>query len=365
MKKIILSLIIFVTTIGFCSGYYLTDSFLNIKKEKQLAQVISGNNNININKLDTDKETILYFVGDIMMTRGVKNSVDKNFNGNYGKLFENLEELKNADILFGNLEGDVSDKGNNVGSKYSFRMEPSVLPVLKEAGFDIVSFANNHVGDWNMPAFKDTIFRLEENGILKTGAGLNKAEAKEPTIIEENGIKFGFIGFSDVGPNWMEVKEDNAGILLASDPNFSEIIKNGKDKCDILIISIHFGEEYKPIHNLRQEYLAHTAIDNGADMVVGHHPHVTEDIEFYKEKPIVYSLGNFIFDQYFSEETMKGMLFEAKYSGKNLISTEQKTIELNKNYQPKGIIKNQDNEQKKSISSDCPSPNKDYDDLFL
>lgn len=315
-----------------------------------------------------NKTTTLFFVGDMMLTRGVKNSVDKNFGGDYNKLFENLTKLKEADILFGNLEGAVSDIGNNVGSKYSFRMDPGVLPVLKDAGFDIVSFANNHVGDWNIKAFGDTLKRLEENNILKTGGGKNKNEAENPTIIEKNGIRFGFIGFSDVGPNWIEAKINSPGILLASDPNFNEIIKNAKIKSDVLIVSFHFGEEYKLIHNKRQETLAHSAIDNGADMVIGHHPHVIEDIENYKGKVIVYSLGNFIFDQYFSQDTMRGMLFSATFDGKNLIKTDKKIITLNKKYQPEGIFTEEEIKgkiEKKIITSVCPKPTKEYQDMFL
>jgi len=308
------------------------------------------------------KFTTLYFVGDMMLTRGVKASVDKNFGGDYSKLFENLGELKEADILFGNFEGDVSDKGNNVGSIYSFRMDPKVLPIIKEAGFDIVSFANNHIGDWNMTAFKDSLSRLAQNGILKTGAGVNKEDAENPIVIEKNGIKFGFIGFSDVGPNWMEVKTATPGILLASDPKLKEIIQNAKTKCDVLIVSFHWGEEYKLVHNKRQETLAKKAIDNGADMIIGHHPHVMEDTSVYKGKPIVYSLGNFIFDQYFSKDTMQGMLFSATFDGKNLVETSKRIITLNTKYQPEGIFKIK---EKSKITPACPGPKKEYDDMIL
>lgn len=313
-----------------------------------------------------NKKTTLSFVGDIMLTRGVESSVNKNFNGDYNKLFENLNELKNSDILFGNLEGDISDIGKNVGSKYSFRMDPKVLPALKEAGFDIFSFANNHVGDWSIDAFKDTLLRLKDVDILKTGAGQDKKEASEPTIIKKNGINFGFLGFSDVGPAWIEAKKDKPGILLASDPDLEEIIKNAKKKCDVLIVSFHFGEEYKLIHNERQKNLAHTAIDNGADIIIGHHPHVVEDIEEYKGKPIVYSLGNFIFDQNFSKDTMRGMLFEVIYDGKNLVKTNKRIITLNKKYQPEGIFDEEEIKKKDEVNySNCPKPKKEYKDMSL
>ena len=307
----------------------------------------------------TDTLTSIYFAGDIMLARNIRNSVNKNFNGDYTKLFEHIGALKQADILFANLEGDVSDTGTNVGSIWSFRMDPTVLDVMKDFGITIVSFANNHVGDWGMPAFTDTLTRLQHAGIDAIGAGMNKKEAETPTIIEKNGTKFGFIGFTDVGPDWLKAGGKTPGILLASDPDFMDIIKNAKATCDVLIVSFHWGIEYKKVHSKRQEILAHLAIDSGADMVIGHHPHVIEDTEVYKEKPIVYSLGNFIFDQYFSADTMQGMIFEATFNGSNLETTKKHYVYLNKYFQPSGVYDKPD-------VNPCPKPQKSYaDETYL
>lgn len=361
--KITITIILIFLGLFILSISILKDEI--VRNSSQLAQVA---NEVNTKEEieEVNNKTTIYFIGDMMLTRGVKSSVERNFAGDYSKLFENLDELKDADILFGNLEGDVSARGNNVGSKYSFRMEPKVLPVLKDAGFDIVSFANNHVGDWNTTAFEDTLYGLKDNGILKTGAGFDKKEATRPTIIEKNGVKFGFLGFSDVGPAWMEAGENKSGILLANDPNISEIISNAKSECDVLIISFHFGDEYKTVHNVRQEKLAKLAIDNGADMVIGHHPHVIEDVGEYRGKPIVYSLGNFIFDQNFSENTMRGMLFSATFDGDNLINTEEKIIPLSKKFQPEGIFTKEEMREKDELASnDCPKPTKKYNDMMF
>lgn len=352
---------LFIWVMIFTVGIVITNKIKN-NQAALLGNISNGN--LDSESKAENKNTTLLFVGDIMLTRGVKSSVDKNFGGNYSKLFSNLRELKNKDILFGNLEGDVSDVGNNVGSIYSFRMDPKVLPVLKDAGFDIVGFANNHVGDWNMTAFKDTLVRLSGIGILKSGAGENYEEAKNPTIIEKNRIKFGFLSFTDVGPNWIAAKASTPGVLLASDPDFENIIKNAKTKCDVLIVTFHWGVEYKTIHNTRQQTLAHNAIDSGADMIIGGHPHVMEDIETYKNKKIVYSLGNFIFDQYFSEETMRGMVFSATFEGANLVSTDQKIVILNKQYQPEGIFKPEDVKTiARVVAPVCPKPIITYADM--
>ncbi len=279
--------------------------------------ILAGKNNITPQQIQSTEKTEpqepkpvrMVFVGDIMVTRGVEISVNKNYGGDFAKLFTNVPIINEADIAFANLEGAVSDTGNNVGSKYSFRMNPEILPVLKNTGFDVVSFANNHVGDWNMDGFVDTLKRLQEIGIQFAGAGWERGSAEGVRIIEKNGMKIGFIGFSDVGPNWIAATSQTAGILLASDPNRLQIIKNAKSQVDFLVVSYHWGDEYKPF-NARQKTLAESSIDAGADLIIGHHPHVIQDYADYKGKLIFYSLGNFIFDQSFSEETMRGLMVD-------------------------------------------------------
>ena len=281
-------------------------------------------------------QVTLAFTGDIMLDRGVKSSVLKHFGGDYSLLFKNLEFLKEKDIWFTNLEGPVSEKGIDLHNLYSFRMDTEILPVLKNAGLDIVSFANNHVGDWGSIAFVDTLNRLKENEIFYTGAGIDKQSSENPTIIEKNGLKIGFLGFTDVGPNGLEVKENTPGINLANNPNLDQIISNASKQVDQLVVSFHWGQEYKR-HTDRQQELAHKAIDNGARLVIGHHPHIIQDTENYKDGFIVYSLGNLIFDQYFSKDTMQGMLAEITLTKSGIVNTSTKTIKLNSFFQPDKI----------------------------
>ncbi|MFN4181380.1 MAG: CapA family protein [Candidatus Paceibacteria bacterium] len=280
----------------------------------------------------------LHFVGDIMLDRGVRSSVNKNFGGDYSLLFTKVDHLDKADIAFANLEGPASDRGKDLKNLYSFRMDPSVIPAMKGAGISIVSMANNHIGDWGREAFNDTLSRLTENEIAYTGAGTTKQEAEKPTIIEKYGMKIGFLGFSDVGPNAMAAKADSSGILLASDPRFTEIVKNAAKEVDHLIVSFHWGEEYKTKNNTRQQQLAYKAIDNGAKIVIGHHPHVMQNTEVYKNGFIAYSLGNFIFDQKFSAETMQGMLLELKIHKDGSVRMKKNTVKINKFFQPDKII---------------------------
>ncbi len=249
-------------------------------------------------KYNENHEIKLLFVGDIMMTRSVEEKI-KDLNKKFIFPFLNiLDYLKTFDYVIANLEGPISDKGTKVGNKYSFRMKPEVAEALSKANIKIVNLANNHIFDYGKIAFEDTLKNLEKNNIKYFG------NSYEPLIIEKEGIKIGFLGFSDFLKH-LEVRENKIGIAVANN-NLSEIIRKAKEKVDILIVSFHWGEEYQELSNERQRKLAKIAIDSGADLVIGHHPHVIQDIEKYKDKFIFYSLGNFIFDQNFSKETMIG-----------------------------------------------------------
>ena len=292
----------------------------------------------------------LAFGGDIMLDRGVKSSVIRNFNNDYSALFEKSKELsevlKKSDITAANLEGTASDQGTDQKNLYSFRMDPAVIPALKGAGISVLSVANNHIGDWGRLAFIDTLSRLKENEILYTGGGMNKAEAEAPAIVEKYGMRIGFLGFSDKGPKYMEAGEEKAGILLAGNPRFEEIIRAAAMQVDYLVVYFHFGEEYQTRHNERQEYLAHKAVDSGAKIIIGSHPHVIEDTEVYKESYIAYSLGNFIFDQSWSKATMQGMLLEVKLSRDGSITIRKDATQLNSVFQLDSIIRGKEEKVK-------------------
>ena len=330
-------------------SYLRKNVFYGTEKEASIAWTKQDQNFVEEKEPDF---VTLFFGGDMMLDRGVKNSVMKNFNGDYSMMFKNVIPLiKKADIAFANLEGPASDQGQDRRNLYSFRMNPSVIPVLKSAGFNVLSVANNHAGDWGRDAFADTLARLKENEIQYIGGGVNSTEAENPVIIEKYGMKIGYLAFTDVGPDWLKTNETQAGVLLANNPRFAEIVKNAATKCDYLIVSFHFGEEYKKVHNSRQEYLAHSAIDNGAKIVIGHHPHVSQDTEVYKDGFIAYSLGNFIFDQYFSADTMQGMLLEMKLNKDGNMSVTKNILKLSKAFQPETIMKGKEEKLKLDLEN--------------
>jgi len=287
------------------------DLYFEIKKEKE------------------KREVKLLFLGDVMMTRGVERKIiGKNENFLYP--FVNiLNYLQSFDYVIANLEGPISDKGTKVGSKYSFRMKPDSAEALSRANIKIVNLANNHIFDYSKVAFEETLENLGKNNINYFGISY------EPLIIEKEETKIGFLGFSDFLKH-LEVKENKIGISVVNE-NLSEIIKKAKEKVDILIVSFHWGEEYKKIANERQVKLAKLAIDSGADLIIGHHPHVIQNIEKYKDKFIFYSLGNFIFDQNFSKETMIGGGVEVYIKNKNIEKVYFRKFYLNNDFQIENI----------------------------
>lgn len=274
----------------------------------------------------------LAFVGDLMLDRGVKNSVYKNFAGDYSQLFIKVKsQLQNYDLLFGNLEGPVSDQGEDQGGAYSFRMEPKVISVLRDSGFDVFSVANNHIFNWGQVAFTDTLQSLAEAGLTYVGGGFGGSEAYSAQIINVSGVKMAFLGFSEFSAG--------DGIAVISEENIKNSVAEARAKSDLVIVSFHFGEEYQKLPNDYQKKYAELAIDSGADLIIGHHPHVVETLEQYRNAYIIYSLGNFIFDQYFSPETMSGGLLEVEIDPnlKKVQAVNLKTVKLNKFFQIESI----------------------------
>ncbi len=218
---------------------------------------------------------------------------DINTKDNYQRTFEQIPWIADADITMINLESCISNRGSKVEKEFNFRMKPKYLPVLKLAGIDIVNLANNHTIDYGKIAFEDTFHYLDSMGIKYTGVGMNLAEARKPVIVDVKNKKIGFLGYSFAFRAY-----DNSFGTAPIDTNIiKEYIANLRqnEKVDFVVINFHWGVEGNNYPELLQQIIARSVIDNGADLIIGHHPHVMQGIEKYKDKYIVYSLGNFIF----------------------------------------------------------------------
>ena len=277
----------------------------------------------------------LLFTGDIMLSRGVANQIEKHNDYKYPFL-KIAETIKSADLSFGNLEGPISARGANQGSQYSFRDDPRVVEGLKFAGFDILSVANNHIFDWGQEALMDTLSIAHDNGIETVGAGENFEKANMPVIKNISGTKIAFLAYTNLYPESLGARKNKPGISSFDIERIKKEIAEMKNSqtADIVVVSFHWGDEYQTKANNSQKNIAHSLIDAGADLIIGHHPHVIQEIERYQNGWIAYSLGNFIFDQNFSEETKTGLILKAKIQNKKITDIEQIKIKINGTFQP-------------------------------
>jgi len=285
----------------------------------------------------------LIFVGDIMLDRGVEYMIKKEGKGDFKFPFLKIaDNLKGAKLLFSNLEGPISDKGKKVGSIYSFRHNPKAIEGLTFAGFNVLSLANNHALDYTRKALEDCLTRLSNTGIGYVGVGFTENEAFSPFIKKIEGTKIGFLAYTNLGPESWRATSENSGIAWLSEKDMEKIkedIKAAKEKTDVLIVSLHAGEEYQKEPTQFQVEFSKMAIEAGADIVVGHHPHVVQPSEQYKQGYIFYSLGNFIFDQSFSEETMKGLLLKVLIKNNKIKKVIPIGIKINQYFQPEIVNK--------------------------
>lgn len=245
------------------------------------------------------KDTTLVFAGDVYLSDYVLNAWHTS--GIEGVLSKKLrKELKQADIAMVNNEFPYSTRGTQAPDKqFTFRVDPSYVSILQECGIDLVTLANNHVLDYGTDALSDTFQTLDEAGITYTGAGHSLQRAKKLIRKKANGHTFGFLAASRVFPtvSW-NVENAQPGVFSAYDPShLLATVKEARTKCDFLCVYMHWGIERNTTPEEYQTSMAHALIDAGADAVIGAHPHVLQGIEFYKGKPVFYSLGNFIFYQ--------------------------------------------------------------------
>ncbi|MEK7482385.1 MAG: CapA family protein [Patescibacteria group bacterium] len=280
--------------------------------------------NNNTRKLpQLSEEVSLVAVGDISFSRGVEQIVEKQNDINYPFL-KIGGYLKTADLVFGNLETPITPGRKILNLEMVFRSNPGTEQALKSAGFSIVSLANNHTPNFGEQGLKDTFKYLNEADIKYAGAGKDEQEAYQPVYIEAKGIKFAFLAYNDAGtvPAAYEANSSRAGTAFMRLEKMAEAIKEAKQNADIVIVSMHAGTEYAAEPNDQQINFARAAIDEGADLVIGHHPHVVQTMEKYKGKFIFYSLGNFVFDQMWSPETKQGLMAKIYFSknGVNKIS---------------------------------------------
>ena len=304
-----------------------------------------------------ERQRTLLFVGDIMLSRGVGRMIAREADPRYPFL-RIAEMTRKADFAFGNLEGVISDRGAPQGGGYLFRAEPATADGLSYAGFDGLSVANNHSMDYGREAYDDTLARLTARGIAPI--------TKEPYVTTIGDAAVPLVAYAPVLPSFDQAAAITTITTLRTSSTLPQV--------DLIAVSLHWGEEYAQAPSKSQRELAHTLIDAGADLIIGHHSHVVQEIERYEAKPfitpsssvipakagiqkqtldypvkpdkdnflgdatrvgyIAYSLGNFVFDQNFSEETMQGLMLEAQIIDGRLTNVEAVPISISATFQP-------------------------------
>lgn len=253
---------------------------------------------------------ILYFTGDILLDRGVMTYMERY---GYDYPFLKIKDVfKDGDIVCGNLEGPLTEGGvssfNDHG--YIFKFPPSVARNLKDAGFNLMNLANNHTMDYGAKGLTDTMETLNEYGIGWFGAGADAQEAALPVFVNIKGTVIGFLGYSAFPPEGYSVTQEKPNISMLEKSSLCKYVTEARGKCDFLVVSFHWGREFDPFPDDIQKDTAHIAVDSGADIVIGHHPHVYQGMEVYNGKYIFYSLGNFIFDKQIPPDTDKGAVIK-------------------------------------------------------
>ncbi len=236
--------------------------------------------------------------GDVHGDRNVGKYIDKH--GGEAVFAKVKPYLEDAHLAFVNLESPISDKGSPVpGKEFTFRSRTALAAGLAYAGLDVVSLANNHARDYGAAALLDTFVRLEAVGVKWAGAGADASEARSPALLETPAGTVAVLAFTGIIPSGFPAGSDRPGVATTSDQaRVIAAVQSAAEKADYVIVSFHWGTEYEGVANAGQKALAHKVIDAGADLVLGHHPHVIQGLEVYKNKLIAYSLGDFVFDHY-------------------------------------------------------------------
>jgi poly-gamma-glutamate capsule biosynthesis protein CapA/YwtB (metallophosphatase superfamily) len=261
----------------------------------------------------------LVFAGDVMLSRGVQRQILAA--DDPALPFRKMASLlADSDIAFVNLESPFSDQKPPFGGELVFHALPGMIAGLQLAHVSIVSTANNHSRDCGPYGVEYTVSWLQSHGIQTVGSSASAAATHRGVVLTRNGIRFGFLGYTydQQNGNWHDI---DGRIAIADPAVMAHDVAELRERADVVIVSMHHGVEYMPRPSAAQVAFARAAIDAGAQLVIGHHPHVVQPTERYHGGIIFYSLGNFIFDQYQRQATQHGEVVRISFAGRDLLAT--------------------------------------------
>lgn len=269
-------------------------------------------------------------VGDVMLDRGIGKRIEEH--GIEWPFEQVRDTLRSADLAFCNLECPLSDRGIKVSKPICFKADPSYIECLTAAGFDIVSLANNHSMDCSRTGLTETMHYLDKTGIAYTGAGGTPSEAAEPVIVTLKGIRIAFLARNAWLPEGSWSRPDVPNTAYLDSETIESEVRDAASQADVVIVSLHWGIEYRTHPQPAQVELAHKLIDAGADLIIGHHPHVLQPVEKYHGGVIAYSLGNFLFDSPF-RNCKQTMILECRLTKSGVVDITQIPIRIEE-YRP-------------------------------
>ncbi len=270
--------------------------------------------------------TKLILGGDVMLSRNVAARARAQKDPAWP--FRNIAPVfAEADIAFVNLESPFSDKGAVMQRGMIFKTEPDMVAGLELAGIDVVSTANNHARDRGSYGLEFTLDHLAAHRIAAVGTGKSSEAAHAGSVLERNGLRFGFLAYTYDANNGNYKDTDPRIAVLNIDAMRADVAAM-KTRADVVVVSMHAGAEYQTQPNSQQSTCARAAIDAGARVVAGHHPHVRQPWEWYGGGAIFYSLGNLVFDQFQRTETQVGLLAEVIFEGTQIIQARTRTVNL-------------------------------------
>jgi Putative enzyme of poly-gamma-glutamate biosynthesis (capsule formation) len=295
----------------------------------------------------TDDTIRLVFAGDTILARGVKNVVISNGSGSYQYPFQYIGDfLRNADVAFLNLESIISDAGTPADPAAvllgtSFRADPAAINGLTYAGINVVSVANDHAFDYGREGFDNSLQRLKNAGISYIGGGtFNESYTAKYFIVK--GTIVAFLAFTNLGNEYLvRAQQVDATQRLSAQTGVAwfytkyagPAINLAKKLANVVIVSLHMGQENQTLPDVYQDRYAHYCIDQGANLVVGHHPGAIQPVMVYMNGYIAHSLGNLITDQD-GTNAKKGMVLEVVVHNKKIEQVNRKYVQINGTYQP-------------------------------
>ena len=289
----------------------------------------------------------LLATGDFIPTRCTNEAVETFADGDYAAIFERTRAaLQAADLTLLSMEIGLTDRGEptpcvGVTDRFNLQGKLGVIGALKAAGIDVVTTAGNHAGDcWTACGWKetvlDTIAGLEDAEIAHAGTGANLAAARAPTVVERDGVRIAFLSYDDIAPRYF-AKEESAGTAPLDLETLAEDVAAAKEMADHVVVAFSWGTEYTVKTTARQREAVAVAVDAGASLIVGNHPHWTQPVEVLQGALATYALGNFVFDQDWSIATTQSVILEVGFDDARVLGYRLRPVVVRDNYRPEFV----------------------------